>query len=378
MKQLSFVDLNYLIKEFDVLINQRIDNFYYENEIFYIRVYVRGGGHKYLTTKVSSYIYLGDSKEDSSHPSSFIQYLRKYLRGSFIREISQIPNERIIKIIFEQKNQEILEKYQLYLEVFANGNIILTNKDNIIKNALSKKKYKDRKVMVRDSYELPPAKDLTLNNIDLKKFKDELKSSDLSLVKFIAIKFGIGGKYAEEICFNLKIDKNIDASKFEKVEALKVELEKLLSKKVDAHFLGDLKNIEDFYPFKFKSVENLSKAESFNQIISNYYSTLVPKTNNSNKLFEKEKKKLQNILDKQEKMLEEINKSSQEQSDIGNRIYENYAFIEELLETINKISKEKGWDYVENKIKENEELSNKIKKLNYKNNEIILNLDKVV
>ena len=58
MKQLSFVDLFYLTQELnETLKDQRIDNFYYENETFYIRVYVRNQGHKYLTNKISKFIY---------------------------------------------------------------------------------------------------------------------------------------------------------------------------------------------------------------------------------------------------------------------------------------------------------------------------------
>ena len=348
MKQLSFVDINYLIPEFKILENQRVDNFYYENEIFYIRVYVKGVGHKYLTNKVSQYIYLGDSKEDSSHPSSFIQYLRKYLRNSFIRTIEQIPNERIIKISFDQKIEEKIATFNLYLEIFANGNIILTDDQNIIKNALFKKKFKDRKVMVKDQYELPPKRDLSLHELNKGLLKQELNNSDLSLVKFLAIKFGIGGVYAEEVCSNIKVDKNIQANEFKELDLLYKELSQLLNK----------------------------KKSNFNDEIKSYYmsNTQYETKDHKEKQFDLELKKLENRLKKQEAMQIEVINSSEEQSQIGNKIYENYTFIEELLTQINKAAKEKGWQHIEKTIKENKELNTKIKKLNYKINEIILNL----
>ena len=103
MKQISGVDLLFLTKELQSLVNQRIETFYFENQIFYLRVYVRGQGHKYLTVNLGKYIYLGDKKEDSSHPNPFMQFLRKYLKPSFIRSISQVGIERILKIEIEKK-----------------------------------------------------------------------------------------------------------------------------------------------------------------------------------------------------------------------------------------------------------------------------------
>ena len=348
MKALSFVDINYLIHEFKILEDQRVDNFYYEDSIFYIRVYVKGKGHKYLTNKLSEYIYLGDSKEDASMPTSFIQYLRKYLKGAFLRKIEQIPDERIIKITFEQKIGEEIKSFNLYLEIFANGNIILTDANNIIKNALARKKFKDRKVMVRDEYELPPKRDLSLTNLDKVLLKEELKKSDLSLVKFLAIKFGIGGDHSEKICSKLKEDKNTQASKFKDIDTLTKELSKLLK----------------------------DTPKDFNEQVRKYYSsnTNDKKSDNREKQFDTELKRLQVRLKKQEAMLNEVLKSTKEQNDIGNKIYENYAFIEELLTQMNTAAKEKGWDHIEKRIKEDKTLSAKIKKLNYKNNEITLDL----
>ena len=119
----------------ETLKDQRIDNFYYENETFYIRVYVRNQGHKYLTNKISKFIYLGDEKADSNRPTSFIQHLRKYLKNGFIRAVEQIEGERILKITIESKTGDKIEKFFLYLEIFAGGNIILTDSKNKIKNS---------------------------------------------------------------------------------------------------------------------------------------------------------------------------------------------------------------------------------------------------
>ena len=62
MKQMSSLDLYFLIKEFKIFENQRIDNFYYENEIFDIQIYVKNIGKKYLRNKISNWIFFDEKK----------------------------------------------------------------------------------------------------------------------------------------------------------------------------------------------------------------------------------------------------------------------------------------------------------------------------
>lgn len=374
MKQLSSVDLMYLVKDFQVLVNQRVESFYFEDMTFFLRVYVRGVGHKYLTNKLSKYIYLGDSKVDAAHPNNFISFLRKHLKSSFVREISQVNNERILKIVFEQKIGEELKRFNLYLEMFANGNIILCDSNDIIMNSLTKKKYKDRVVMNGEKYELPPSSGLSLNEIDMDILEKEISETDLVLVKFLAIKFGIGGKFAEEICKRLSLDKNSEVkdAPFDKIVTL---LKSLKDIEVNACVLKSGDEIKDFFPFEFESVKGLVNVGSFNDCIRDYFLQFNEKVDHRSKEFDKELKKLQNRLKKQEKSKEDVLKDYEEQNLIGTKIFENYALVDELLNSINSAAKEKGWDYVVDKIKSDERLSKIISKLDYKNDSITLNLE---
>lgn len=363
-----------MVKEFDVLNDSRVDNFYFENDVFYIRCYVRGKGHLYLTNKISKYIYIGDSKEDSTHPNNFIQYLRKYLKNSFLRSIEQIDSERILKITFEQKEDEVINKYFIYLELFSNGNVIICDEKNMIKNSLAKRKFKDRDVLVHRDYVLPPAKELTLENVDLDILDREIKDTDLSLVKFIAIKFGAGGKFAEEICFRLDVDKNSSPKEID-LEKFVCVLEEIKTIKADACVLKENDEVKDFFPFEFKSVKGLDKVGTFNEAVKSYFSQFEGEIDKKEESYEKDLKKLLNRLSKQEEQLNEVNADYEIFNGYGNKIYENYGMVEELLNSINNAGKEKGWDYVKKIIKSDERLSKIVKTLNYKNNEIVLDLD---
>lgn len=383
MKQISSLDLYFLTHEFkQKLENSRIETFYYEKGIFYIRLYTKKDANMYLTNKVSKYIYMTKEKDEMSEPKNFVQYLRKYLKNAYIKTITQVENERIIKLELEYKDPETKEVkiYYLILELFANGNVILVDKDMTILNSLEKKKFKDRTVMVKDTYELPPAKELNLFNPKLDLLEKELKETDLSIVKFLAIKFGIGGKFAEEICELTQIDKNINANelKKEQIKQITEKLSKIINTPLHAYnVLDENDKIIDFIPFDFISIKN-KKVEniSFNEAIKNYYESEQEETEDQKeKEYGKELAKLINRLKKQESQKDEILIDYEKLNGIGNKIYDNFSLLEELLNQINTASKEKGWEHVQKTIKENPKLKKLIKTLNYKNNEIILELE---
>lgn len=374
MKQISSVDLYYLVKEFSVLENSRVDSFYFDDEVFYIRCYVRGKGHLYLINKVSKYIYVGDAKAESPHPNNFVSYLRKYLKNSFIASIEQIGSERILKITFDVKEGEELKKYYMYLELFANGNIVLCDENNVIKNSLQKKKFKDRDVMVHNEYSFPPARDLSISNFDEKILKKELEESDLSIVKFIAIKFGTGGKFAEEICFRLGIDKNSDTKNVD-LKKLVLVLNEIRNESTLGCVLKDGDEIKDFFPFEFKSVKGLEKIGTFNEVVKSYFEQFKEEIDKREREYELGLKKLQNRLSKQEDQLKEIGVEYEILNGYGNKIYENYSMVEELLNSINAAGKEKGWKHVKEIIKSDERLSKIVKSITPSSNEIILDLD---
>lgn len=379
MKQISSIDLFYLISEFKILENSRIDSFYYDNSTFYIKIYVKGKGNVFLVNKVSKYVYLDYKKDESSNmPSNFVTYLRKYLRNSYIINIEQMGMERIIRLSLSKREEEKELVYYIYLELFSNGNVILCDSNNEIKNSLIKKKFKDRSIVVKSVYELPPKRKFDVNNFDSKLLFEDLISSDLEIVKFIANNFGTGGKFAEEICFRAEVEKNLISSKITKksFEKLVTEIKNIVNHKINANYSLKGEEIWDFFPFIFKSTDLEIKIESsFNDLIRTYYSNFTEEVDNKEKAFGNALKKLKNRLEILEEQKNSINLEYEILNGYGNKIYENYSFIEDLLKTINKAAKEKGWNHVKEVIKNDSKLKLIVANINEKNNEIELNFN---
>ena len=201
--QISSVDLHYLIKEMQFLIDGKIDKIYHpKKEELLIQFHVTNKGKKLLRIISGKFIFLSEHKEKYDAPSGFCMFLRKHLDNARLREISQISSERIAKLIFEKKET----KLNIYIELFGKGNIIVTDKNNIIINALQQQKWADREIKKGVEYKYPK-KDYNFFEITEKEFKS-LLNSEKELVYKLAKGIGLGGTYAEAVCKLSDIDKN--------------------------------------------------------------------------------------------------------------------------------------------------------------------------
>ena len=76
-------------------------------------------------------------------------YLRKYIEGGKVLSIEQKGIERVIIISIGKGPQE----YKLIIELFDEGNLIFTDKDFKIINALSQKRFRDREIVAGALYD---------------------------------------------------------------------------------------------------------------------------------------------------------------------------------------------------------------------------------
>ena len=144
--------------------------------------------------------------ENPAKPFNFCMLLRKYLTNARIKNISQISNDRIIKIDFEISN-ELKDKkiYSLITEIMGKySNIILVNDTNTIVDSIKHIDFEIssvREVMPARPYILPETQGKT-NPFDIsqKDFDDKFTSQELTLSKFITSNFlGISTIFANEI-----------------------------------------------------------------------------------------------------------------------------------------------------------------------------------
>ena len=93
------------------------------------------------------------AEENPSEPPAFCMVLRKYLRDTWLADIEQYEFERIVTVSFRTKTGIL----KLVVELFGEGNIIITNEQNVIIHALAFKKMRDRDILHNVVLQLPPS-----------------------------------------------------------------------------------------------------------------------------------------------------------------------------------------------------------------------------
>ncbi|KAF7718934.1 Uncharacterized protein PECH_006274 [Penicillium ucsense] len=129
MKQrFSSLDVKVIVQELAAeLVNLRVSNIYdLSSRIFLFKLSKPDHRRQLIVdsgfrTHVTHY-----SRTAASAPSPFVTRLRKYLKSRRVTSIKQIGTDRVIDISFSDGT------YHLFLEFFAGGNIILTDRDHTI------------------------------------------------------------------------------------------------------------------------------------------------------------------------------------------------------------------------------------------------------
>ncbi len=85
--QLSSLEIAALVKEFQTLINSKIDQIYQpEKKQFLISIHVPRKGKHFLKIDLPGFIYLTSQKLEMPPPSEFCLALRRYLNNSIIQK----------------------------------------------------------------------------------------------------------------------------------------------------------------------------------------------------------------------------------------------------------------------------------------------------
>ena len=113
------------------------------------------------------------AEENPSEPPAFCMALRKYLRGAWVAGINQYEFERIVTVSFRTKTGLL----KLVVELFGEGNIILTNEQNVIIHALSFKKMRDRDILHNVVLQLPPSSSKNPFKITQSELEEALKNA---------------------------------------------------------------------------------------------------------------------------------------------------------------------------------------------------------
>ena len=350
--ELSSLDLKYIVKELQILVGSRVDKIHQINKKkFIFKFYVTNQGKKVLKIIFPGLFHLTEGGiSPPGKPMGYCTFLRKYLNNSRVREIKQKGYERIIEIVFEKK-----EKYVLIIELFSRGNLILCKEDYTIISPLEGKDWSSRIIRKGLRYEFPPARE-DISNLTFENFKKIIEGSNKdSIVKTLAVDFGLGGVYAEEICFGI-IDKDNEPNRI-KIKELFNSFKSLLRKRGKPIVYS----AKRAFPFKLQSFEGEFKE------FDSYCSAL---DSLNFREYVDVKTKLEIMIEKQEKSIKKLEKEIKENTSIAELMYNKYQLIEGVLSQITSARKKYSWKEIKDKLKGHK----LVKEINEKESKIVIEL----
>jgi len=367
-KDFTSLELHYIVKELQDLVNARVDKIYHPKRNYLVlQLFISSKGKRLLKIELPHFLYVTKRRlENPERPSNFCLILRKALDNSFLRSFSQKDSERIVELIFEKRNT----KFILIIELFSKGNIILCKDNYTIIVPLFVQRWKQRNIKRGELYKFPPP---TVNflKIKQKEFCDIIQLSQKdSLVKTFAIDLGLGGVYAEELCLISGINKNSKNLTQKELNKLFFQFQRLLQKKPKPYIVYDKENIINIVPFDLLYYKDNNKKyfKSYNESLD--YGLQSGTNSKEEKQFQSKLERLQRIIEKQQsdimdmKMKLKINEYSAE------LLYNNYQLVTGIIKEIKKASNKYSWQEIKEKLKGNKI----VKEVNAKDKTIVLEL----
>ena len=356
-KEFSSFDVAVVIHELkEAIANARVNNIYqfnaktllfklHKTDCPSLRVVMEAGRRLHLTAY---------ALEPPHVPPAFCMALRKHLRGAWIANVEQYEFERIVIIYFKTKTGVM----RLILELFGEGNIILTGENDEILQALVFKRMRDRNILRNELFQFPPSISKNPFKVAREELEQALKGfGDVEVVRATARFLGVGGVYAEEILLRANIEKTKHCSALtdSEVGAIYGGLQSLLSAvssfKTEPNIvLAEDGGFLDVVPFKLKRYEDLGSQpySSFNEALDDFYLKTIAAEKAVASIevdkLKQEAERLKRVIAEQEQSLREDEAKAERDRCIGDAIYAHSSEFQALLDRFTAAKREgKDW-----------------------------------
>ncbi|MDD1699745.1 MAG: NFACT family protein [Methanoregula sp.] len=280
-----------------------------------------------------------DLPEPPKNPPQFAMLLRKYLSGGKVLDIHQHGLERILVFDIGKGSHT----YRLILELFDEGNIVLTDENYQIIKPLRHHRFKNREIIPHAIYTLGS----TDPTASLENLTFVIGNDDRDLVRCLAIACMLGGTYAEYICQKSGLDKTLPASSVNP-EIIFTAVQDLFFRVV--HAPEPVIYAKHCEPIALWYGNDVQHFQTFSEALEAFY----PLTKAEKKTAEGKSKltKEERILKYQKSAIKKFEEKIEKTEAIVAAMYENYSFVSTLISSLDLASKTHSWQEIEKITKE--------------------------
>ena len=358
---MSGLDLRAIANELDQYSGAHCKKCYqphYEQVV--LRLRRKDGGNIDLVLVRGKRIYTSQrDRPMPQNPAPFAMVLRKSLSNARLKSVEQLGFDRVLRFAFETSHGV----FHLYVEVFRDGNIILTDGEDTIIQPLTHASYADRTLKKGVTYQPPPPA-LDPYTLDEESFIQLMEESDRNLGRTLGGVLNLGGAIATAIC----VDSDMDAE----TEIQDVDL-KAVWKSLSGLLHGDWKGylfereggIDQAWPLVLATLRDRERKEfeTMCEAVDEWMGqhdahalarreaealdVAAPGRGHSTDV-----ERLERRLAQQEKALSGFDSKVEKQQILGHAIQNNWTHVEGLLNQVQEAVDSIGWDGVKKAVKE--------------------------
>lgn len=336
-------DVLAVVSESQSLVGGFVDKvFQWEGGNVLIRVNVKGEGKKELFFKDGKWLHLAPQRPDvPDFPEQFAVHLRKMISNARIESVRQVDFDRIVIVDLMRG-----EEYQLVIELFGDGNLLLVKDDRIL-NCLFSRRWRHREVRPGAEYLFPPGRFNPLV-ADLSSFSSAMRESTSDVVRTLATSINLGGQYAEEVCLRADVEKNLEASALSEVEVKRL-FDAMTAMIDDVRDCPDPRvvlegeEMIDVTPVPLKQYSDVPSEgyETFSEAVHNYLGGAPEPLEITDKVL----LKLERQLERQKGSVDERLRDAEELSSTAELLYMHYQEVSDLLDAL-KAMKGSPWEEI--------------------------------
>ena len=358
---MSGLDLRAIANELSQMVGSHCKKCYqphYEQVV--LRLRAKSGGNTDLVLIRGKRIYTSQrDRPMPQYPAPFAMVLRKVLTNARLKAVEQVGFDRVLRFVFENSHGA----FHLYVEVFRDGNIILTDGEDMIIQPLTHATYADRTLKKGVQYFPPPAAQDPYD-LDFDSFSQLMNSSDRSLGRTLGGVLNLGGGISGAICADTGNDADAE---IKNVDLRKVwdSLQGMLHGEWKGYLFSGKDGYEQAWPMVLTTLQDLEYKE-YDTMCEAVDEWLGP--HDAHALARREAEaldvaapgrghstdieRLERRLAQQESALEGFAAKVEKQQEIGHLIQNNWTHVEQLLAQVNQAVESMNWDGVKKAIKD--------------------------
>lgn len=338
------IDLSIIVKEIGLdIIGKHVKNLYQIDDDKFIISY-KSDVNKQLFIEIPHRMHLTQyNYEKPKFPPPFCISLRKHLKDRKIVEFYQV--QHLDRIVVMELLDATGQRLKLILEFYSKGNLVLLKPDG---NVLIAKRYirlKNEQILPNKPYSFPEQNFTDIFEITPQDFKNACISDDTSVIKHIAAKYNINAFYVEEILARAGIDGSTIAKDLseEQISCIFNEVANFKEDLSQSRFTPQIVSTDDKFlqldsvePFNLDKYKNFfsKKFDTFNNAVDEYFSRDMLKEGPKKVVEKKKVTKSERILNSQLEQVDNLKVLAREHEEIGNLLYQHFAPLTKLLETV--------------------------------------------